>query len=112
MHGNPSIPQSPFFPASSSSFFDRPNSFDTTFARHTRVTTPIDFFSTVNPRQTARIISVSANVTEKYNHTQFDTSGLVLRGSKFQNDALKSVATNVPGGKTSVMAVMTRMSAV
>jgi hypothetical protein len=55
---------------------------------------------------------VKANVVKKYSHTHFDTNGLEFRASKFQNDALKNVATNVPGKKTRVMAVMTRMSAV
>jgi hypothetical protein len=65
----------------------------------------------VYPRQTPRTIIVNAKVTKKYNQTHPDTRGPVLRGSKFQNDALKRVATNVPGKNTRVMVVMTRMSA-
>jgi hypothetical protein len=62
------------------------------------------------PRHIPRTINVKAKVARKYSQTHFETIGPELRGSKFQKDALKSVATNVPGRKTRVMAVMTRIS--
>jgi hypothetical protein len=65
----------------------------------------------VYPRHTPRTINVNARVMTKYNHTHLETMGPVACGSKFQKEVLKSVATNVPGKKTRVMAVMARISA-
>jgi hypothetical protein len=100
-----------FPPSSSSTSLSSTRHLLTRFVCQISFTVLTDCLMIVYPRHTPSTININASVMKKYSQTHPDTMGPVVRGSKFQNDALKSVATNVPGRKTRVIAVMTRISA-
>jgi hypothetical protein len=104
--------QSPFFPASSSlCIFSLPIFLTNGILRQVRTMLPASCLSAPKFLQTPSTRSVRPMVTSQYSHTQLDTLEPWFPGAKSQNDVLKNVATNVPGRKIRVMAVISRISA-
>ena len=106
------MPQSPFFPDSSSSTFFSRMSLRNKGSRHPSFTILIiSLLSAMNLLHTTSTNRVNPIVTTKYRYTQYVTFVPSLSGEKSQNVVLKKVATNVPGRKMRVIAVMSRISA-